>query len=250
MAVIINFTAAISKTTSPANMFLMNFPDPRHHTFTEWVSFGEYFYNARDIIGFGGEMSVENLRNAYRKGIFPWSIEGLPLPWFCPERRAVLEFADLHIPKSLRKEWKKTDFIFTIDKDFRAVIENCSRIARAHESGTWITKNFIESYPKFHEAGDAHSVEVWDAVGELVGGLYGVDAGGVFCGESMFYRKPNASKLALLFLIEHLQARGASWLDVQVMTPNFELLGAKEIDRVRFLDKLETTQTRELKLFC
>lgn len=230
-------------------MFLINFPNPLTHRFTEWVSFGEYYYNARDIIGFGGEMTVENLRNAYRKGIFPWTIEGLPLPWFCPESRAVLEFTDLHIPKSLKKDWKKTDFILTIDKDFPQVIENCSRVERAHESGTWITKDFIEAYCRFHQAGDAHSVEVWDASGELVGGLYGVDAGGVFCGESMFHHKSNASKFALLFLIEHLQSRGATWLDTQVMTPHFEAFGATEINRAEFLDKLKTTQARKLKLF-
>ena len=231
-------------------MYSINFPNPRRHKFTEWISFGEYFYNARDIIGFGGEMSVENLRNAYRQGIFPWAIEGLPLPWFCPERRAILEFSELHIPKSLKKERKKTDFTLTIDRDFRAVIENCSRIKRAHEKGTWITKDFIESYCRFHESGDAHSVEVWDdSSDELVGGLYGVDAGGVFCGESMFFRRSNASKLALLFLIEHLQTRGATWLDAQVMTPHFEVLGAKEIDREQFLDKLAETQARNLRLF-
>ena len=230
-------------------MYLINFPNPRRHDFIEWISFGEYYYNARDIIGFGGEMSIENLRNAYRRGIFPWTIEGLPLPWFCPERRAVLEFAELHIPKSLKKEWKKTDFTFTIDKNFRQVIENCARVARSHESGTWITTDFIESYCRFHAAGDAHSVEVWDTSGELVGGLYGVDAGGAFCGESMFYRKSNASKFALLFLIEHLQSRGATWLDVQVMTPHFEVLGAKEIERNEFLDKLADTQAKNLRLF-
>jgi leucyl/phenylalanyl-tRNA--protein transferase len=230
-------------------MYLIDFPNPRRHKFIEWVSFGEFYYHARDIIGFGGEMSVENLRNAYRRGIFPWTIEGLPLPWFCPERRAVLEFSELHVPKSLRKERKKTDFTFTIDKSFRRVIENCSRVKRSHETGTWITRNFIDSYTKFHEAGDAHSVEVWDASGELVGGLYGVDAGGVFCGESMFYTKSNASKFALLFLIEHMQTRGATWLDVQVMTPHFEVLGAKEIHRNEFLDKLAETQKKNLRLF-
>jgi len=230
-------------------MHLINFPNPRRHDFTEWVSFGEYFYNARDIIGFGGEMSVGNLRSAYRRGIFPWAIEGLPLPWFCPARRAVLEFTELHIPKSLKKEWKMTDYTFTIDKNFRQVIENCSRIARAHESGTWITKDFIESYTKFHETGDAHSVEVWNRAGDLIGGLYGIDAGGVFCGESMFYKKSNASKLALLFLIEHLEEHGATWLDAQVMTPHFEVLGAKEIDREKFLDKLETAQKSDIRLF-
>ena len=230
-------------------MSAINFPNPRLHEFTEWVSFGEFFYHARDIIGFGGEMTIENLRNAYRRGIFPWGIENLPLPWFCPERRAVLEFADLHVPKSLAKEMRKTAFTFTIDRDFRAVIENCSKIERAHEKGTWITKEFVEAYCRFHQAGDAHSVEVWNPSGELVGGLYGVNAGGVFCGESMFHRHSNASKMALLFLIEHLQTRGATWLDTQVMTPHFAVLGAKEINRAVFLDKLETAQARGLRLF-
>lgn len=230
-------------------MFSIIFPNPREHEYTEWVSFGDFYYNARDIIGFGGEMTIENLRKAYRGGIFPWGIEGLPLPWFCPEFRAVLEFSELHIPKSLRKEFKKTDFTFTIDKNFRAVIENCARVERSHEKGTWINEEFIEAYCRFHAAGDAHSVEVWNASGEIVGGLYGVDAGGVFCGESMFHRASNASKMALLFLIEHLQSRGATWLDTQVMTPHFEVFGAKEIHRNQFLDKLEAAQKLNLKLF-
>ncbi len=230
-------------------MFSINFPNPRTHKFTEWVLFGDYYYNARDIIGFGGDLTVENLSTAYRNGIFPWHIEGLPLPWFCPEKRAVLEFAELHIPRTLRKEYRKTDFTMTIDKNFRAVIENCTKAKRTHESGTWITANFIEAYTKFHVAGDAHSVEVWDETGELVGGLYGVDAGGVFCGESMFFNRPNTSKLALLFLIEHLKERGVTWLDTQVMTPHFRVLGAKEISREEFLDKLESTQAKNLKLF-
>jgi len=99
-----------------------------------------------------------------------------------------------------------------------------------------------------HAEGDAHSVEVWDGV-DLVGGLYGVDAGGVFCGESMFFKKPNASKLALLHLVDHLRSRGSTWLDVQVMTPHFKVLGTKEIRREEFLDKLEETQGKNLKLF-
>jgi len=230
-------------------MSTINFPNPRLHEYSEWVSFGEYFYNARDIIGFGGEMSVENLRNAYRRGIFPWQIEGLPLPWFCPEQRAVLEFSELHIPRTLQKEWRKANFTFTIDKDFRQVIENCAKSNRNGEAGTWITVDFIRSYCKFNEIANAHSVEVWDSSGNLVGGLYGVDAGGVFCGESMFFLRPNASKLALLFLIEHLKTRGATWLDTQVMTPHFEVFGAKEIARAKFLDKLEETQKQHLKLF-
>jgi leucyl/phenylalanyl-tRNA--protein transferase len=226
----------------------INFPNPRTHEFADWVLFGEYYYNASDIISFGGVLTIENLRNAYRQGIFPWHISGLPLPWFCPERRAILEFSDLHIPKSLRKAREKTNFAFTIDKDFRAVIENCARTRRSDDYGTWITEDFIRAYCEFHAVGEAHSVEVWDGA-ELVGGLYGVDAGGVFCGESMFFKRSNASKFALLFLVEHLSARGAGWLDVQVMTPHFEVLGATEIRREEFLDKLEKAQAENLKLF-
>ncbi|MEZ5427308.1 MAG: leucyl/phenylalanyl-tRNA--protein transferase [Pyrinomonadaceae bacterium] len=230
-------------------MFSIEFPNPRTHEFAEWVLFGEYYYNARDIIGFGGDLSVENLRNAYSKGIFPWHIDGLPLPWFCPERRAVLELDELHIPRSLKKEWRKTDFTFSIDGDFRAVIENCADVRRPHENGTWITDEFIEAYLEFHRTGAAHSVEVRSSSGQLVGGLYGVDADGVFCGESMFHLRSNASKFALLFLIEHLRERGSTWIDIQVMTPHFQILGAKEIKRAEFLDKLKETQDKNLKLF-
>ena len=191
---------------------------------------------------------MENLRRAYRKGIFPWHIDGLPLPWFCPERRAVLNFSELHIPKSLERERRKTRFEFTIDRAFPQVIENCARVKRNHEAGTWITSDFIHSYIELHKAGDAHSVEVWENE-ELVGGLYGVDAGGAFCGESMFHLRSNASKLALIFLIEHLQARGADWLDAQVMTPHLSVLGAREISRNEYLTKLEQTQAKGLRLF-
>ena len=229
-------------------MSSINFPNPRTHEFTEWVLFGDYYYNASDIITFGGDLTVENLRNAYRSGIFPWHIERMPLPWFCPLRRAVLEFAELHVPRTLAKTRQKTAFTFTIDKDFKAVIESCSKAQRSDGYNTWITPDFIRAFCELHAAGEAHSVEVWDGE-ELVGGLYGVDAGGVFCGESMFFKKPNASKLALLHLIDHLRSRGATWLDVQVMTPHFRVLGAKEIRREAFLDKLEETQKLGLELF-
>ena len=227
----------------------MSFPDPRSYEFPEWVLFDDYFYYSRDIVSFGDKLTVDNLRKAYRLGIFPWHIEGLPLPWYCPEKRAILEFVDLHIPRSLERARRKQPFTFTVDKDFQSVIENCSSVSRNGETGTWITPDFVYAYTELHKAGVAHSVEAWDRKGDLVGGVYGVDAGGVFCGESMFHTETNASKLALLHMIDHLQMRGATWLDAQVMTPHIRALGAKEIRRKEFLEKLRAAQSRRLELF-
>ena len=229
---------------------MSTFPDPREFDFPPWQLVGEYLYKSDDIVSFGQALTVENVREAYRKGIFPWHIEGMPLPWFCPERRAVLEFADLHIPRSLAKEQRKQRFTFSIDRDFDAVIRGCQASVReGQRGGTWITKDFIRVYTELHRESVVHSVEAWNAEGKLVGGLYGVDAGGVFCGESMFFMEPNASKLALLFFIDRLRSRGSTWLDVQVMTGHMRALGAKEIDRREFLDKLKSTQEQKLKLF-
>lgn len=225
------------------------FPDPRTYDFPEWVEIGEYLYRADDVVAFGTPLSVENVREAYSKGIFPWYTEGVPLPWHCPTRRAILEFSDLRIPRSLEKERRKGEFTFTIDRAFRQVIHECSLAYRPGQGGTWITPEFESVYSQAYDAGFAHSVEAWDLRGELVGGIYGIDAGGVFCGESMFYKRPNASKLALLFLIDHLATRGSTWLDCQVMTPHMKALGAKELDRGRFLVKLKLEQDEDSKLF-
>lgn len=226
------------------------FPDPRTYDFPEWVLSGEYLYKADDIVSFGDPLTAENVKEAYRKGIFPWYIEGVPLPWFCPRKRAVLEFDELHIGRSLGKEIRKSRFIFTIDKDFDSVIRACAQSKREGQSGgTWITDEFIRVYGELHSEGLVHSVEAWDAEGTLAGGLYGVDAGGVFCGESMFFRQSNASKLALLYLTDHLRSRGSTWLDAQVMTEHMKALGAKDIDRDEFLDMLRVTQKLKLRLF-
>ena len=230
-------------------MSLIDFPDPLYFDYAKWVRIGEYLYPADGIVHFGGELSVDNLRNAYRAGIFPWFTEGIPLPWHCPDERAILEFSGLTVPRSLEKIRRRGELHFTIDKDFPAVILECSLAYRPGQRGTWITGEFVAAYTELHKSGMAHSVEAWDADGNLVGGLYGVDAGGVFCGESMFYKHDNASKLSLLFLIEHLKSRGSTWLDAQVMTPHLESLGAKEIDRDDFLGKLSETTKLGLDLF-
>lgn len=225
------------------------FPDPRTYRYPDWVEIGEYLFRSHDVISFGTPLTVDAVREAYLKGIFPWYTNGIPLPWHCPEERAILDFADLRIPRSLAKERRKGDLTFTIDKAFATVMHECSLAYRPGQRGTWITSEFEQVFSQLHAEGMAHSIEGWDAGGNLVGGLYGIDAGGVFCGESMFYKSPNASKLSLLFLIDHLQSRGSTWLDTQVMTPHLEALGAKEIDRDEFLDKLKATQNLGLTLF-
>jgi leucyl/phenylalanyl-tRNA--protein transferase len=226
-----------------------SFPDPSTYDFPKWVEIGEYLYRSDDIVAFGKPLTVENIREAYSKGIFPWYTEGVPLPWHCPQERAILEFADLRVPRSLEKERRKGEFTFTIDRAFREVIHECALAYRPGQGGTWITPEFERVYSEAHDAGFAHSVEAWDAEGNLAGGVYGIDAGGVFCGESMFYKKPNASKLALLFLIDHLRSRGSTWLDCQVMTPHMQALGAKEVSRNEFLHKLTNSQANSSKLF-
>ena len=230
-------------------MSLIDFPDPSDFEYAEWLRIGNYLYPADGIVHFGGELSIENLQNAYSKGIFPWYTPGIPLPWHCPEPRAIIEFSDLHIPRSLEKARRSGAFTFTIDKDFAAVIRACSKMKRPDQPGTWITEEFIRVYCDLHGAGMSHSVETWDTDGNLVGGLYGVDADGVFCGESMFYHEPNASKLALLFLIDHLKSRGSTWLDTQVLTPHMRGLGAREISRNKFLKKLRESQSKASALF-
>lgn len=224
------------------------FPDPRTYAFPDWALVGDYYYQASDVITFGTPLTAETVAEAYCKGIFPWYMRGIPLPWYCPEQRAVLEFKDLHIPRSLAKVSRQKPFKFTIDRDFGSVMKACAAAKRPEQGGTWITKDFQRVYTELHKKGMAHSVEAWDG-GTLAGGLYGVDAGGVFCGESMFYRAPNASKLALLYLIDHLRSRGSTWLDIQVMTPHMEALGAKEIGRKEFLGRLEKNQKVHGPLF-
>src|SRR6185295_18927645 len=200
------------------------------------------------IVALGGSLTTTNLLRAYCKGIFPWPINEHIVPWCCPEERGILEFKDLHISRSLARARRKTTFDFTIDQSFLQVITSCAIVERKFESGTWITPQMIAAYNDLHKAGHAHSVEVWGGT-ELVGGVYGVDGCGSFSGESMFALRPNASKLALLFLIDHLKSRGLDWMDIQMLTPHMETMGASTIPRDEFLERLAMTQKRKLVLF-
>ncbi|MDM7922997.1 MAG: leucyl/phenylalanyl-tRNA--protein transferase [Pyrinomonadaceae bacterium] len=227
----------------------MSFPNPQTHNFPNWIRHGDDLFYGRDVVSFGDELTVENLREAYRNGIFPWFMKSIPLPWYCPAKRAILDFSRLHVPRSLAKEQRRSKLTFTVDRAFTEVMKACSQSFRPGQDGTWITDEFIEVYSALHREGMAHSVEAWSPAGELVGGLYGVDSGGVFCGESMFFIEPNASKLALLFLIGRMKERGATWMDIQVMTPHMRALGATEISRADFMSKLRETQQMNLNLF-
>ena len=202
-----------------------------------------------EVVGVGDDLSPEALVWAYGQGIFPWPIPGYPLLWFCPPLRAVLDFDKIHISERLARARRNTPLTFTIDQAFERVIGACRQSPRPGQPGTWITPPMLAAYTHLHRLGYAHSIEAWDAGGELQGGLYGVSVGGVFCGESMFHRAPNASKFALLFLCDSLKARGLGWIDIQVITPHLAALGAAEIPRDEFLDRLDAERSRGLVLF-
>jgi len=198
----------------------LRFPDPRDAP-------------AEGLVAFGGDLSVARLRLAYRSGIFPWTAN--PVTWWSPDPRAIFDLDRFHVPRSLAKFLRKQPFEFTRNRAFREVVQCC---AAAHED-TWITREFIDAYTRLHEEGDAHSIECWQG-GELVGGIYGVSAGGLFAGESMFHRVPNASKAALVHLVEHLRARGFVLFDIQMITSVTRQLGAAEISRDEYLARLES----------
>lgn len=190
------------------------------------------------IVDLSDDLRVDRLLEAYSFGIFPWPHEDLPTIWYCPEQRGVLDFADFHIPRSLQKFMAHMPFRVTVNEAFDEVIEACAVAKRPHQEGTWITTRLETAYIAFHHAGYAHSVEVWNGE-KLVGGLYGVQVGGIFGGESMFYREDNASKVALVKLVEFLGSQGLTFMDIQMVTPLLESFGGKYIARDEFLQRVE-----------
>ncbi|MPQ75914.1 leucyl/phenylalanyl-tRNA--protein transferase [Hydrogenovibrio sp. JE_KL2] len=189
------------------------------------------------LLAVGGDLSPEWLLLAYSKGLFPWFSEDDPILWWTPNPRAVLMINNLKVSRSLKKTIRKGHFQVTLDQNFRAVMEACSLAPREGQDGTWITEDMIEAYCALHEKGHAHSVEVWQD-NEIVGGLYGVSIGKVFFGESMFSKRTDASKVALVALCTQLKAWGFNMIDAQVTSNHMLSLGATEISREEFEQRL------------
>jgi leucyl/phenylalanyl-tRNA---protein transferase len=186
------------------------------------------------ILAVGGDLSTDRLLLAYKNGIFPWFDSNEPILWWSPPMRMVVAPFDYKISKSLRNILNRNIFRVTFNQEFNAVIRNCQKIERIGQDGTWISEHIITSYTKLHELGIAKSVEVWQN-DQLVGGLYGVDLGTVFCGESMFSLVSNASKVAFVSLIEKLKNENYRLLDCQIHNDHLEKLGAFEISRASFM---------------
>lgn len=189
------------------------------------------------LLAIGGDVSPERLHLAYQNGIFPWYNEDLPL-WWSPDPRFVLFPHELKIHKSMRSVLRKASFKWTINQAFSEVLDSCSSLPRNNQEGTWLNNELMDSLIDLHQSGIAHSVEVWQD-DQLVGGLYGIKIGKVFCGESMFSAVSNASKFGFLHFVEKLQSEGIELIDCQVYSDHLASLGARMIDRKEFMQYLK-----------
>ncbi len=194
--------------------------------------------NAEGLLAVGGDLSPERLILAYKSGIFPWFNEDSLILWWCPNPRMVLFPEKIKISKTMRKVMRSNQFTLTKNNCFATVIEHCSKVERNNQEGTWITTHIKSAYLKLHEMGMAQSYEVWEN-NTLVGGLYGIDLGHVFCGESMFSLVANASKFAFINLAQELHTKSYQLIDCQIYTSHLQSLGAEEIPRQAFIDILQ-----------
>jgi len=195
------------------------------------------------ILAYGGDLSPSRLLLAYRSGIFPWYSKGDPILWWSPSPRLILDLESFHLRRSLKKRLKHFDIKF--DTAFEEVMRQCASTPRPGQKGSWILPEVIEAYEVLHGMGYAHSVEAYQD-GKLVGGLYGVAIGGIFCGESMFAHVSDASKVAFAVLVEHLKGWGFNFIDAQVPTEHLKSLGAVEVSREDFLVRLDTVKERSV----
>lgn len=195
--------------------------------------------NKDGILAIGGDLTPARLQLAYKSGIFPWFEDGEPIIWWSPNPRMVLFLDELIVSKSMRNILNRNIFKITFNQNFRDVISNCQNIKREGQNGTWITNDMIEAYCELHQLGIAKSIEVWQN-DILVGGLYGINLGHVFCGESMFSKVSNASKVAFIALVNQLKKENYKLLDCQVYNPHLESLGCREINRIDFMEILNS----------
>ena len=203
---------------------------------TETIAFPGYDCTSEEgVIALGGDLSTERLTHAYKNGIFPWFSDNDPIVWYCPFKRMVLFPAEIKISKSMQKIMNRNEFTITENTAFEAVIYNCKNIDRNDGFGTWITNDMEQAYINLHKKGIAKSIEVWHK-DQLVGGLYGVEVDNVFCGESMFSKVSNASKLAFMHLAKN---KNYKLIDCQIYNEHLASLGAREIDRTLFLSILK-----------
>jgi leucyl/phenylalanyl-tRNA---protein transferase len=198
------------------------------------------------VLALAGDLSVDRLLLAYNYGIFPWYNEGEPIIWWCPKPRYVIYPDEVVIAKSMRSYINQKKYRVTYDQAFTEVLHQCKKITRKNQDGTWINDEIIRGYEELHQAGYAISVEVWDENDQLAGGLYGVNIGKVFFGESMFTIKPNASKFGFITLAQRLQKEGYEVIDCQQPNPYLESLGGRFIDGKTFDDILAKNRSRYL----
>lgn len=200
--------------------------------------------DAQGLVGLGADLAPATLVDAYRRGIFPWPHAGVPLPWFCPDPRGVLARDTVHVSRSLRRTLRRSGWTATVDAATEEVVTAC---AERGEEGTWITPQLRAAYLRLARLGWVHSVEVW-AGNQMVGGVYGVQVGGVFTGESMFHRARDASKVALMELLARFTGAGGVLVDVQLRTPHLASLGAVDLPRDAFLDLLLAQRGRRVRM--
>ena len=192
------------------------------------------------ILAIGGDLTPERLLLAYQSGIFPWFEDNDPIIWWSPNPRMVLFLHEFEVSKSMRNIINRNIFKVTFNQDFKSVITHCRQVKRNGQQGTWISDEMIDAYCKLNELGIAKSVEVWQN-DQLVGGLYGIDLGHVFCGESMFSTVSNASKMAFIALVNYLKTNNYKLLDCQVYNDHLDSLGCREIPRTEFMKILKST---------
>ena len=219
-----------ARRPEPLERCRFRFPDPRRA-------------DAVGLIASGGDLEPSTLIAAYRRGIFPWPAEGIDLLWWSPDPRAVLPLEGLHVSRRLGQALRQRRFRVTIDADFAAVIAGC---ADRGDDGTWITPALRAAYERLHTLGWAHSVEVWTLDGSLAGGLYGVAVGGLFAAESMFHRASDASKIALVALVQQCRATGVELLDVQMPSDHLASMGAATLPRAEYLRRLAAVVDRRV----